>query len=156
MFYILNVMQKYRQKPQKTFKKSRFWFWKSLEKVAYYYLKSLEKDVYFNCRWWNVCWNEKWQTGIITKQYNEGEVIKLPQPQREGYTFEYWKGSEYKAGDEYTVKEDHTFVAVWKKAVKKPVNTGDTNHSQIWRMLMMASLGMFITLAVIRRRLQSR
>ena len=34
---------------------------------------------------------------------------------REGYTFTYWKGSEYQPGDKYTVTEDHTFEAQWKE-----------------------------------------
>ena len=63
-----------------------------------------------------------------------GEKISLqPAPEREGYTFLYWKGSDvdinspyYKAPDpdndfqfrpgaSYTAKKDYNFVAVWKK-----------------------------------------
>lgn len=53
-------------------------------------------------------------------KYEKGEKIKIAEaPVREGYTFQYWKGSEYKPGDTYTVTEDHTFTAVWKKNSSK-------------------------------------
>jgi len=44
-----------------------------------------------------------------------GDTITLPEPSRDGYTFDYWKGSRYDAGDKYTVEGDHTFTAQWKK-----------------------------------------
>ena len=45
-----------------------------------------------------------------------GAKIKIHDaPKREGYTFQYWKGSKYNPGQEYQVSEDHTFTAVWKK-----------------------------------------
>lgn len=52
------------------------------------------------------------------------DVITIAEaPTREGYTFLYWKGSEYHPGDKYTVKDSHTFVAQWKKNDdKKPKN----------------------------------
>ena len=44
-----------------------------------------------------------------------GKVITIIEaPTREGYSFDYWKGSEYQPGDQYTVTEAHTFVAQWK------------------------------------------
>ena len=53
---------------------------------------------------------------IVYYTYAYGEVITIiGAPQREGYKFLYWKGSEYQPGDSYTVKEDHTFVAQWEK-----------------------------------------
>ena len=36
-------------------------------------------------------------------------------PEREGYTFLCWKGSEYQPKDRYMVAEDHVFTAEWKK-----------------------------------------
>lgn len=56
------------------------------------------------------------KTGTITIEANVGDTITIPNaPTREGYTFQYWRGSEYYPGDKYTVKGDHTFTAVWKK-----------------------------------------
>ena len=56
------------------------------------------------------------ETGKITVEANVGDTIKLPSaPTREGYTFQYWKGSEYKAGAEYEVEGDHTFTAIWEE-----------------------------------------
>ena len=40
-------------------------------------------------------------------------------PTRTGYTFQYWRGSEYEAGADYTVTGDHTFTAVWEKTPSK-------------------------------------
>ncbi len=45
----------------------------------------------------------------------EGTVITLPEPIKAGYTFEYWQGSKYYSGDSYTVIDDHSFKAIWKK-----------------------------------------
>ncbi|MBP3883945.1 MAG: InlB B-repeat-containing protein [Olsenella sp.] len=48
--------------------------------------------------------------------YPGGREIRIHEaPTREGYTFDYWKGSAYQPGDAYTVTEDHTFVAQWKR-----------------------------------------
>ena len=56
------------------------------------------------------------RTGRITIEAGVGDTIKLPgAPERTGYTFKYWKGSQYKAGAEYTVTGDHTFTAEWEK-----------------------------------------
>ena len=66
------------------------------------------------------------KTGKVTKEVEEGEEITLPTPTRKGYTFDYWKGSKYKAGDKYAVKEDHTFVAQWKKNTPSTPDTPST------------------------------
>lgn len=59
-------------------------------------------------------------------KYNNGQEIKIIEaPIREGYEFQYWKGSEYHPGDKYTVEGDHTFTAIWK-AVEKPTEPSDT------------------------------
>ncbi|MBR3234611.1 MAG: InlB B-repeat-containing protein, partial [Atopobiaceae bacterium] len=45
-----------------------------------------------------------------------GDTITIPDaPTREGYTFQYWKGSEYYPGDAYKVEGDHSFTAQWKQ-----------------------------------------
>ena len=55
----------------------------------------------------------------IVEDYERGTVIKIhAAPIRDGYTFLYWKGSEYQPNDSYEVIEDHTFVAQWKKEVE--------------------------------------
>lgn len=52
----------------------------------------------------------------LTIEANVGDVITIPDaPTRDGYTFQYWKGSKYYPGDKYTVTGDHTFTAVWQK-----------------------------------------
>lgn len=44
-----------------------------------------------------------------------GDTITIPDaPTRKGYSFRYWKGSNYHPGDAYKVTADHTFVATWK------------------------------------------
>ena len=56
------------------------------------------------------------KTGKVTIEANVGDTIKLPEaPTREGYTFQYWKGSRYEAGADYKVEGDHTFTAVWEE-----------------------------------------
>lgn len=59
-------------------------------------------------------------TTIKSKKHIVGENIKIIEaPKREGYKFLYWKGSEYKPNDDYTVKDHHRFVAQWEEE-KKP------------------------------------
>ena len=56
------------------------------------------------------------KTDTYTITATVGETIKLPKaPTRDGYTFKCWKGSEYKAEEEYKVEGDHTFTAEWEK-----------------------------------------
>lgn len=58
---------------------------------------------------------------IKSYTYPVGDKIKIMKaPTREGYRFLYWKGSEYKPGDSYTVKDNHTFLAQWKADPKSP------------------------------------
>ena len=57
------------------------------------------------------------KTDPTTIRYDYDEVITIAEaPTREGYTFLYWKGSEYSPGDSYKVVDPvHLFVAQWKK-----------------------------------------
>ena len=56
------------------------------------------------------------QTGTVTVTANVGDTISLPgAPTREGYTFKFWKGSEYAAGADYEVEGDHEFAAEWEQ-----------------------------------------
>ena len=42
--------------------------------------------------------------GPIVESHAKGAVISIHEaPTREGYSFAYWKGSEYQPGDSYTV-----------------------------------------------------
>ena len=100
-------------------------------------------------------------TGKIVWEVEEGTVITLPAPTRDGYEFDYWEGSRYNAGDKYTVTGDHTFKAVWKAAnsgkkadsgKKKGVNTGDTNDIAGLLALMLASAGALGAIGYRRRR----
>jgi len=102
------------------------------------------------------------QTGIVTKKADAGATITLPAPKRDGYTFDYWQGSKYKAGEKYTVNGDHTFKAVWKTAAggdgsrggssKKDVNTGDENTLGAWIALLAAALGGTAGMVFARKR----
>ena len=102
------------------------------------------------------------QTGIVTKKADAGATITLPAPKRDGYTFDYWQGSKYKAGEKYTVNGDHTFKAVWKTAAggdgsrggssKKGVNTGDENTLGAWIALLAAALGGTAGIVFARKR----
>ncbi len=57
--------------------------------------------------------------GIITVKETVGKTITMPAaPTRKGYTFKYWKGSNYKPGSKYKVTGDHKFTAVWSNGPK--------------------------------------
>ncbi len=75
-------------------------------------------------------WNG--DTAIKTYKYKKNRTFILDAaPEREGYKFLYWKGSEYQPGEKYTVKGDHTFTAEWKKEEVKPEpkNPSDNKNS---------------------------
>lgn len=56
----------------------------------------------------------------VVIECKQGSTIKiLAAPEREGYIFLYWKGSEYYPNQDYIVGiKDHIFTAVWKKVTK--------------------------------------
>ena len=102
-------------------------------------------------------WDGK--TGIVTLSIEENTAITLPAPTREGYTFDYWEGSRYEAGDSYTVVGDHTFTAQWKEnegaasggSGKSAVpSTGDSSHVLV-AALLVAALGSLCALVALRR-----
>lgn len=65
----------------------------------------------------------------IVEIYDFGTEISIHKaPVRKGYTFDYWKGSEYHPDDAYTVTEDHTFIAQWK-ADSPPPDTPGTGEN---------------------------
>ena len=93
-------------------------------------------------------------------QYNEGDIVTIPEaPEREGYKFLYWKGSEHQPGDKYVVGVDHEFIAQWEKineeepvapaapeepkSPEKPVTpssegvkTGDASTPTFWAIIL--------------------
>lgn len=79
----------------------------------------------------------KGKTGTVEMTCTYGDVITLPKPERKGYTFDYWKGSRYHAGDKYTVGEDHTFTAQWKE--NGGTDTGDDMNLLFWLILLTAA-----------------
>ena len=52
---------------------------------------------------------------IIIPYEPNTETTLQKAPEKDGYVFDYWKGSRYEAGARYKVTEDHTFTAVYKK-----------------------------------------
>lgn len=55
-------------------------------------------------------------TEDIIGVYPDGTVITAHDaPVRKGYEFLYWKGSIIHPGDPFTITEDHTLVAQWRK-----------------------------------------
>ena len=112
-------------------------------------------------------------TDNIVEEHKPGETITVHEaPVREGYTFSYWKGSEYQPGDKYTVSEDHTFTAVWvanenkaepegdtgsnagseKDGGSRHVRTGDDTNLAGWLILMLLSAAGAGGIAYSRRR----
>ena len=104
------------------------------------------------------------KTGRITESYNSGSRIIMPEPSRAGYTFDYWKGSRYNAGQEYKVTEDHLFVAQWKKSTTtgtddddesntgRGTRTGDDSSIFLWFTLMTLSLIALVSIVMYRRK----
>ena len=101
------------------------------------------------------------ETGKVAVKVNNGTVITLPEPTRDGYTFDYWEGSRYNAGDKYTVTGDHTFKAVWKTGAggngskggsSKGAKTGDDNTLGAWIVLLIAALTGTTGMAFARKR----
>jgi len=69
------------------------------------------------------------ETGTITRMTKVGDVVQLPDaPTLEGYTFKFWKGSEYAAGAEYTVEGEHAFAAEWEQNASSDEKS-DSNKS---------------------------
>ena len=102
-------------------------------------------------------WNGDTKAKIM--KIKKGDYITLPQaPSKKGYTFLYWKGSNYKPGDKYKVEKDHTFVAQWKKneikvsannnSKTKAKNSPKTGVNSIAFvsviLILISSLGLFV------------
>ncbi len=63
------------------------------------------------------------RTDFTLKAKMDEQVTIIPAPVREGYKFLYWKGSLYNPGDEYLVKGNHDFIAVWEKLPETTCST---------------------------------
>ena len=73
---------------------------------------------------------------ILTVHYNQD--ITIPQaPERSGYKFTYWQGSQYYPNDNYKVTGEHTFVAQWQR--NDIPKTGDENNLPLWIMALVTS-----------------
>ena len=94
-------------------------------------------------------------TSDIIEKYPKGVVINIHEaPVRNGYTFLYWKGSEFDPGDEYTVTEDHEFVAQWKEGSPQ---TGEENSILLWVLIMaIAYIELFGVMLIEKKRRMNR
>ncbi|MBR5995859.1 MAG: Cna B-type domain-containing protein [Eubacteriaceae bacterium] len=94
-------------------------------------------------------------TSDIIEKYPKGVVINIHEaPVRNGYTFLYWKGSEFDPGDEYTVTEDHEFVAQWKEGSPQ---TGEENSILLWVLIMaIAYIELFSVMLIEKKRRMDR
>ena len=57
---------------------------------------------------------------VSTNHLYGEEITVREEPVYAGYEFLYWEGSQYNPGDTYTVTEDHTFTARWRKEPDPP------------------------------------
>ncbi|MBQ6623486.1 MAG: InlB B-repeat-containing protein [Mogibacterium sp.] len=103
-------------------------------------------------------------TEDIVEYYKEGEVISIHEaPERKGYEFDYWKGSEYQPGDSYTVTEDHTFTAQWIKETTTTTTTttsggtktGDGNNMTLYILIGGAAAAIFSFLAFKKKKVRA-
>ncbi|MDD7402258.1 MAG: InlB B-repeat-containing protein [Eubacteriales bacterium] len=58
-------------------------------------------------------WDGDMANKIFKEEKGKNFTI-IPAPLKDGHKFLYWKGSEFKPGDNYLVEGDHTFVAEWE------------------------------------------
>lgn len=101
----------------------------------------------------------KGDAGPISKTYEDGTRIRLlGEPVREGYEFDYWEGSKYKAGARYKVTEDHKFTARWKKAGSGSDSGSGARTGDDVRLLSLMSVmllaALLSILMILRRRLR--
>lgn len=95
------------------------------------------------------------KTGTIEIPARYGDIIYLPTgtPTLAGHTFQYWQGSKYNPGDEYTVTVDHTLTAVYKKNSPTVPATGDaTPLALAIGLALLAATAAAVALAFARRR----
>ena len=98
----------------------------------------------------------------IVNQYPGGTRISIHKaPVRDGYTFLYWEGSVYYPDDSYTVTEDHTFTAQWKKNESKKSNnyvapnTSDQSNINLWIDLIVISCAGICAVLIYNRKFKT-
>ncbi|MBR2789188.1 MAG: hypothetical protein IKD70_01030 [Eggerthellaceae bacterium] len=90
------------------------------------------------------------KTGKVTIDANVGQPYQLPTepPVLDGYTFQFYRGSEYYPGDTYIVEADHTLTAVYKKNQPTIPDTGDaTPLALVSALALMVAAGGAVALA---------
>lgn len=108
--------------------------------------------------------------GPIVIEYSMNENITLLKaPVKDGYVFDYWKGSRYEAGAQYQVVGDHTFEAIYKgtaspaektdtdtpsKGKSSGIKTGDNNQLFMYAGLFV--LAIFVLLVIFRKNSKSK
>lgn len=94
------------------------------------------------------------KTGKVTLVVPEGETITLPLPSRAGYSFDYWKGSVYHAGDTYTATESHTFTAQWTQPAAPSRHSTPSTGDATTGVVPMMALGLILVAGslMMRRR----
>ena len=115
--------------------------------------------------------------GSDVREYEAGletDFDIIDAPTRDGYTFEYWEGSEYQPGQTYHADSDHVFTAKWKKNdsgssggddtsggeknaqtksnPSKTPSTGDFVNPTLLLLLLLASSGTIAAIAKKRKR----
>lgn len=118
------------------------------------------------------------KSGRVVILAKEGDTIKLPAaPYKPGYRFSYWKGSKYYPGDDYVVRDGHTFTAQWEKLAPTPINnstmivnpsnevkyvnvkipkTKDTTQTSLWLVVMMMSLVGLLGFNVLNKKQENK
>ena len=93
--------------------------------------------------------------GSITREEEYGGTIVMPEPNREGYTFDYWEGSVYHAGDSYTVTGEHSFTARWKTDTPSEISEQDTGARRgpvLWILALIVVLLAVVAAMIVRKR----
>lgn len=122
-----------------TKKDARFLYWQDENGEPYDWSKPVTMDMTLKAIWQENAKvditfdpnNGKWKdTNTAELRSKKAEVSKdinmLDAPVRDGYTFQYWRGSTYAAGANYKIEPEHKFTAVWKK---NEVNSDSENPS---------------------------
>lgn len=107
---------------------AKFLYWQDENGESYDWLKPVTKDMKLKAVWQEEVkvdikfdpnggiWEESSNTAPMSVKTKMGQDIKMPKaPVRKGYSFKYWMGSTYAAGESYKVEPERTFTAVWEK-----------------------------------------
>ncbi|MBO4390085.1 MAG: InlB B-repeat-containing protein [Lachnospiraceae bacterium] len=89
------------------------------------------------------------QSGSVVLDAEEGSTIIMPLPEKEGFEFDYWRGSSYKAGDPYTVSGDHNFRAMWKAVAGAGTGAPATGTNTMTAVMILVSAMMLAGLGLV-------